>query len=136
MGKTDDGTGVTLGTSSSSSSSSSGTVEGAEVDGLGTTSVVKRVVVTCVVEVESISSADEEGEPAGLVVVGLAASSVVGTGLPGVVVGSGLEPLSVGSGIEPLSVGSTGQTVVEMAMVSVTTVPGQSVTVGAHEVTV
>ena len=67
-------------------------------------------------------------------------------------VGLGLEPpppppglLPVGSGLEPVvgfPVGSsvstsvTGQTVVETAMVSVTTRPGHEVTVGAQEVMV
>jgi hypothetical protein len=59
----------------------------------------------------------------------------------GVVVGTAVLSSSsvVGLGVsetEAVVLGSTGQTVVEMAMVLVTTVPGQSVTVGAQEVMV
>jgi hypothetical protein len=100
---------------------------------LGTTRVVKLVVVTWVVEVVSTSSAVEEEEASGPGVVGSAGEEVVG------VVGTAVLSSVVGSGVletESVGVGSTGQMVVEMAMVSVTTVPGQSVTVGAHEVMV
>jgi hypothetical protein len=104
---------------------------------LGTTRVVKRVVVTWVVEVDSSSSAVEEEVVSEPGVVGSAGEE----GVVGVVVGTAVLSSSsvVGLGVsetEAVVLGSTGQTVVEMAMVLVTTVPGQSVTVGAQEVMV
>jgi hypothetical protein len=96
--------------------------------GLGTVRVVKRVVVSSVVEVESVS-----GTSLLPLLVGLGASTL----LPLLLVAWGTSlslPLLVEWGT---STSVMGQTVVETAMVSVVTWPtGQSVTVAEHEVMV
>lgn len=117
------------------------------------------VVTVEVVVPSSVSSGGHSSSPAGVEGLGWEASPPAGVGGLGLLpsFSAGLEGLGpeptgfVSEGVEPpppFSAGGvaivwppsvTGQTVVEMAMICVVTepiLPGQSVTVGAHDVTV